>query len=942
MKKITILFITMLAFCLQSNAQFTFPTDAGPYTVVGLVPTTVNYNDAGNSAGVPSGTYGLFTVTVDWTEGAGGPWSSEADLTVTTANDVVVVNPPTAGGANTGAATTLTFSGVLPNGYDPDVDGSLDLTFNQSFAPSESNWANITITLEAPPEVPANDLCENAQALSCQETLSAQTVGSVDGEIWYSFTGTVVDDEVTVSLCGSDYDTIVTVFDACGGIQVAANDDSCGLQSELTFTSDGATTYLISVSGFNGATGNAEVSLACASTTPPANDECVDAIALDCTNNSDSGNTSLSTDTIVWYSFSGTVVGDDVTVSLCGSGFDTILEIYDACEGTIITANDDSCGLQSELTFTSDGVSTYLIAVTGFNGATGAYDINVSCFSASIPDNNDCASAEAIGCNDTVTGSTGAASDSDANGNPDVWYSYTGTVVGDNVTASLCGSGFDTIITVFDACGGTEVTANDDSCGLQSEVSWLSDGVTTYFIRVEGFNGASGAYELSFLCDSETPPANDDCADAEAIACGDSVIGSTANASDSEGTASPDVFYSLSGTVLDEEVTVSLCGSSFDTIVTVFDACGGNIVASNDDSCGLQSELTFTSDGVTTYIIRVEGFGTNSGDYALAVTCVPPPACTQAVVDSSTIVDSCNPDGTGTFTIDHVFSVAGDAGTVLDDGITTYAVIVGTVTTGPYNSGDSVTIELTGTDAACDFTVGTFEFTCPPPAPGNDEISGAINLPVGDTACETLVSGTNIGATDSIENVNEASCSSSDPAGDVWFQVTVPSTGELTIEISASATAPVITDTVMIVYSGTSGALVEIECDDDDGAGLLSLVALTGLTPGDVLLVRVWEWQNNFAGNFDICAFSPSTLGVEDNTFDGFNYFPNPVKDVLTLESPMTIDSIEILNVLGQRIMTIESQNTTQNIDMSNVQSGAYFVKVSIGNQTKTIRILKN
>ncbi|MCK8481120.1 T9SS type A sorting domain-containing protein [Psychroserpens algicola] len=698
---------------------------------------------------------------------------------------------------------------------------------------------------------------------------------------------------------------------------------------------------------------------------PPANDDCINAIALDCIDNTASGNNSLSVDSEVWFSFTGTVVDDSVTASLCGSGFDTIITIYDACDGTEVATNDDSCGLQSEVSFTSDGVTTYLISVQGFSGATGDYSLTVECASANIPDNDDCLSAEAIGCNDTVTGETSFANDSDGNESFDVWYSYTGTVVDDNITASLCGSGFDTVITVFDACDGAEVATNDDFCGLQSEVSWLSDGVTTYLIRVEGFNTATGDYQLSLLCDSETPPANDECENAETIVCGGQYIGDTTFAS-SEGDNDPGFCGTSSGTggavwytfvgansnnagaadgTVGDDVTLDLSLSTFDTKIRVFTGVCDDLTCldgDDDGGAGTTSLITFPTTVGTEYYVLVHGFSGNAGEYTLDVSCVAPATCSAAVVDSATEVEeTCNPDGTGTYTVEIEVSDAGDAGSVFDDGTNTYPVTTGTVSVGPYNSGDVVNIELVALDPDCSFTVGTFEFTCPPPAPENDEVAGAINLPVGDTLCETIMFGTNIGATDSIENDNEASCSSSNPAGDVWFKVVVPSTGEVNIEVSASSEEPIIEDTVMEVYTGTSGSLVEIACDDDGGDGLLSLVELTGLTPGDVLLVRVWEWQDNFKGNFNICAWSPSTLGVTDSTFDGFSYFPNPVKDVLTLNSPRAIDNVEVFNVLGQRIIAIDSQNTIQNIDMSNVQSGAYLVKVSIGNQTKTIRVLK-
>ena len=119
-------------------------------------------------------------------------------------------------------------------------------------------------------------------------------------------------------------------------------------------------------------------------------------------------------------------------------------------------------------------------------------------------------------------------------------------------------------------------------------------------------------------------PDNDLCANATAINCGDTVTGDTTNATNSDGLRGRDVFYSLADTSLNEEITVSLCGSAFDTFLNVFDACSGTLIASNDDSCGLQSQVTFLSDGVSTYIIQVDGFdAAQAGAYNLEVNCVP-------------------------------------------------------------------------------------------------------------------------------------------------------------------------------------------------------------------------------------------------------------------------------------------------------------------------------
>lgn len=125
------------------------------------------------------------------------------------------------------------------------------------------------------------------------------------------------------------------------------------------------------------------------------------------------------------------------------------------------------------------------------------------------------------------------------------------------------------------------------------------------------------------------PPANDNCDGAIAIACGETVTGTTVFATNSGGNTAGDVFYKYTATGESQLITVSLCGSSYDTYLRIFTDCSlNNEITYNDDACGLQSEVSFVSDGTSTYYIMVEGFGANTGSYTLNVTCSEPPAFT--------------------------------------------------------------------------------------------------------------------------------------------------------------------------------------------------------------------------------------------------------------------------------------------------------------------------
>lgn len=82
---------------------------------------------------------------------------------------------------------------------------------------------------------------------------------------------------------------------------------------------------------------------------------------------------------------------------------------------------------------------------------------------------------------------------------------------------------------------------------------------------------------------------------------------------------SPDIYYRFIPTAQQKQATVSLCGSSFDTFLSIVDA-QGNMLAFNDDgTCETSSEVTFNTQGVDTAYIIVEGWGNAMGTYQLTV-----------------------------------------------------------------------------------------------------------------------------------------------------------------------------------------------------------------------------------------------------------------------------------------------------------------------------------
>ena len=392
----------------------------------------------------------------------------------------------------------------------------------------------------------------------------------------------------------------------------------------------------------------------------PANDACANAITVTC-GQTVTGSTLTSTIDAapscglnfprygVWYRFVGT--GQAVTLSTCSAGtnYDSQIGVYSgSCTALTCVAgndNDAACssgGRKSTVTFNSTSGTTYLIWVTGAVSARGNFSLSVSCAGSVGVANDACANAVAITCGSTTTGSTTGAT-SDAVGTcttslgtaPGVWYTVVGN--GGTVTASLCGSSYDTKIGIFTgSCGAlTCVAGNDDFCSLQSQVSFNSTSGTTYYILVTGFSSASGNFTLNVTCTTPPPPPpagdNNACASPTAITCGQSLSGTTVTAT-TDGPATsctgasvaPDRWYVITGN--GQTITASLCtGTAYDSKLDIYTGtCAGlTSVACNDDFCSLQSQVSWPSTSGVQYLIRVHGFVGATGAYTLTTTCAP-------------------------------------------------------------------------------------------------------------------------------------------------------------------------------------------------------------------------------------------------------------------------------------------------------------------------------
>ncbi|UKN01148.1 T9SS type A sorting domain-containing protein [Paracrocinitomix mangrovi] len=204
--------------------------------------------------------------------------------------------------------------------------------------------------------------------------------------------------------------------------------------------------------------------------------------------------------------------------------------------------------------------------------------------------------------------------------------------------------------------------------------------------------------------------------------------------------------------------------------------------------------------------------------------------------------------------------------------------------------------------------------------PSNDDPCNAIPLTVGTSCSYSTYTNANATATSGVTAPGCASYS----GGDVWFTVTVPAGGQVTIDFIQG----VMTDGGAAAYSGNNcNSLNLLSCNDDGSTnGLMPLLTVTGQTPGSTLYIRVWEYGNNNNGTFGICATEPAGPPANDDCTGATPLTVNPDDNCGTT----TAGTIESATASSQASgcsgtadddvwFSFTATSTTQYIDLLNV-----------------------
>jgi hypothetical protein len=98
--------------------------------------------------------------------------------------------------------------------------------------------------------------------------------------------------------------------------------------------------------------------------------------------------------------------------------------------------------------------------------------------------------------------------------------------------------------------------------------------------------------------------------------------------------------------------------------------------------------------------------------------------------------------------------------------------------------------------------------------------------------------------------------------------------------------------------------------------------------------------QGAISNTYDKCG--PCGLGFEEFSLMDVAIFPNPTNEMITLTSSKAIEKIEIYSMVGELVLSTETNNFVVELDVKSLEAGLYTVNVLGANGTQTARIVKN
>ena len=547
-----------------------------------------------------------------------------------------------------------------PNLFPVNDNCGVNVILTPGITCNPQTYSNVNATQSLAPSVCGSSLSSSAQ------------------DVWFAFGALTATDSIFVFPVGN-FNPVVEVFSGiCSNLtSIGCSNNPFSAAATEKVVPGGLSpgiVYWVRVYGFNGSQGQFSICVRQGtSAPPPSNDNCSAGVTLVpaavCSGQlySNAGATeSLAPVTCngstsaaardVWFSFVASGSGDSVIVSPAGT-FDPIVELFSgSCAGPVsLACSDDPNNGSATEKIATGGLSagtTYRVRVYGWSGLEGQFSICIKQPAGAAPANDNCSAAinlvSALSCNAQTfsnNGATQSLAPTACGGLPstsaqDVWFKFgPAQTANDTVIVSPVGN-FNPVVEVYSGlCSNPTSIGCSNNMFNPAATEKVSPGNLNlsliYWVRVYGFNGSQGSFNICVKAGSSGPAiTNDDCISAVAAPVASSCngnLGSTVGATQSlppascnggTSTSASDVWYSFTAVTPGDTVIVGPIGS-FDPVVQLFSgscaALSGIGCSDGPNATDIEKVAPGNLVPGQTYYFRVYGWNGSSGSFGYCV-----------------------------------------------------------------------------------------------------------------------------------------------------------------------------------------------------------------------------------------------------------------------------------------------------------------------------------
>jgi hypothetical protein len=172
-----------------------------------------------------------------------------------------------------------------------------------------------------------------------------------------------------------------------------------------------------------------------------------------------------------------------------------------------------------------------------------------------------------------------------------------------------------------------------------------------------------------------------------------------------------------------------------------------------------------------------------------------------------------------------------------------------------------------------------------------------------------------------------------------WVRTMTPNNPGLKINVNFSSFNLETNWDYLYIYDGPTEFYPEITGGGLTGNG--NLFAFTSSSTEGSLTFRFYSDQGTTAPGWSALITCSGPLGVEDNDFLDYSYYPNPTTGNVAIVSRDAITEVAVYNVQGQLLFNHKVNQLSTNVDISQFAKGTYFFKLKINEKEVNFKILK-